>query len=48
MINQEYLYKKQVNDFLNVHKNRFSTLSIQGKSGYCTKLTNYDNVTMNV
>jgi len=46
MIDQQYLYKKQISDFLNEHKNRFTAVNIQGKSGYSTKLNKQESITL--
>ena len=47
MIDQQYLYKKQISDFLSEHKTRFTPVNIQGKSGYSTRLNKQDlNVTL--
>jgi len=46
MIDQQYLYKKQVSDFLTEHKSRFTSVNIQGKGGYSTKLNRPENVTL--
>ncbi len=46
MIDQQYLYKKQISDFLNEHKTRFTSVNIQGKSGYSTKLNRSDNISL--
>jgi hypothetical protein len=52
MIDQQSLFNKQVSEFLNEFKQRFSILNFQGmpgKLGYTTKLNRRDiNASMNM
>jgi hypothetical protein len=52
MIDQQYLFNKQVSEFLNDFKQRFSILNypgMPGKLGYSTKLNRKDvNASMNM